>query len=89
MLVPESRFKLVKGEEALSLYTFGSHQARHYFCKHCGVKSFYVPRSNPDGVSVNARCLSMDTVEVIYDKPFDGRNWEKHAASLAHLSKES
>ena len=89
LLVPESRFNLTKGEESLSLYTFGSHQAKHYFCKHCGVKSFYVPRSNPDGVSVNARCLNLDTVEVIYDKPFDGRNWEKNAGSLAHLSKES
>jgi 3-hydroxyisobutyrate dehydrogenase-like beta-hydroxyacid dehydrogenase len=88
LLVPESRFELTRGEEALSLYTFGSHEAKHYFCKHCGVKSFYVPRSNPDGVSVNARCLSMDTVEVIYDKPFDGKNWEKNAGSLAHLSKE-
>ena len=89
LLVPESRFTLIKGEESLSLYTFGSHKAKHYFCKHCGTKSFYVPRSNPDGVSVNARCLAMDTVEVIYDKPFDGRNWEKNAGSLAHLSKES
>ena len=89
LLVPESRFKLTKGEESLSLYTFGSHQAKHYFCKHCGVKSFYVPRSNPDGVSVNARCLNLNTVEAIYDKPFDGRNWEKNAGSLSHLSKES
>ena len=89
LLVPERRFTLTKGEDALSLYTFGSHQAKHYFCKHCGVKSFYIPRSNPDGVSVNARCLSMETVEVIYDKPFDGKNWEKNAGSLAHLSKES
>jgi hypothetical protein len=89
LLVPESRFNLTQGEESLSLYTFGSHQAKHYFCKHCGVKSFYVPRSNPDGVSVNARCLNLDTVEVIYDKPFDGRNWEKNAGSLSHLSKES
>ena len=89
LLVPESRFKLIKGKENLSLYTYGSHQAKHYFCNQCGVKSFYVPRSNPDGVSVNARCLSMDTVDVIYDKPFDGKNWERNAGSLAHLSKES
>jgi hypothetical protein len=88
LLVPKSRFRVVEGEDALSLYTYGSHLAKHYFCDHCGIKSFYIPRSNPDGVSVNARCLVMDTVEVIYDKPFDGRNWEKNSGALAHLSKE-
>ena len=88
LLVPKGRFRIVEGEDALSLYTYGSHLAKHYFCNHCGIKSFYIPRSNPDGVSVNARCLVMDTVEVIYDKPFDGRNWEKNSGALAHLSKE-
>jgi hypothetical protein len=60
---------------------------RHLFCRTCGVKSFYRPRSNPDGWSVNARCLDealdMDLTE------FDGRNWEANAASLAHLSREA
>ena len=87
LLVPESRFSLTKGQDSLSLYTFGSGQAKHYFCKQCGVKSFYVPRSNPDGVSVNARSIKPETIEAVYDKPFDGRNWEKNAGSLAHLSK--
>lgn len=87
LLVPESRFKLIKGEAALSLYKFGSGLAKHYFCSQCGVKSFYIPRSNPDGVSVNARCIKPETVETIYDTPFDGKNWEKNAGSLAHLSK--
>ena len=70
-------------------YTVANKGVYKHTSENSSGKSFYVPRSNPDGVSVNARCLSMDTVEVIYDKPFDGRNWEKHAASLAHLSKES
>ena len=87
LLVPESRFKLTRGEEYLSLYTFGSELAKHYFCNQCGVKSFYIPRSNPDGVSVNARCIKSETIDAIYDTPFDGRNWEKNAGSLAHLSK--
>ena len=88
LLVPESRFTLTRGEELLSLYTFGSGMAKHYFCSRCGVKSFYIPRSNPDGVSVNARCIKPETIDAIYDRPFDGRNWEKNAGSLAHLSKE-
>ena len=87
LIVPSNRFQLDQGDDALSLYTFGSHNAKHYFCRHCGVKSFYIPRSNPDGVSVHARCLDMATVESIIDVPFDGKNWEKNAHSLAHLSK--
>lgn len=88
LIVPKSRFTLLTGEEDLSRYTFGSGLAQHYFCKHCGVKSFYVPRSNPDGVSVHARCIDPATLSAIDDEPFDGRNWEKNAASLAHLSRD-
>lgn len=88
LIVPKSRFTLLTGEEDLSLYTYGSGLAQHYFCKHCGVKSFYVPRSNPDGVSVHARCIDPATLSAVDDEPFDGRNWEKNAASLAHLSRD-
>ena len=63
--------------------------AQHLFCSTCGVKSFYRPRSNPDGWSVNARCLDNADALDIHVKPFDGRNWEAHAASLAHLSHET
>ena len=51
-----------------------------------GVKSFYVPRSNPDGWSVNLRCLDPGTLESVVLEDFDGRNWEQHGAALAHLS---
>lgn len=86
LIVPKQRFRLVAGEEQLQLYTFGSGIAQHYFCRTCGIKSFYVPRSNPDGVSVHARCLDLSTVTSIKDEPFDGQNWEENAGSLAHLS---
>ena len=86
IIVPESRFRLTHGAEALTSYRFNTGVADHLFCKACGVKSFYRPRSNPDGWSVNARCLDdLDTLDVAIE-PFDGRNWEAHAASLAHLS---
>jgi hypothetical protein len=62
--------------------------AQHHFCRVCGIKSFYVPRSNPDGISVNVRCLRPDTVESIHITAFDGRHWEAHAAELAHLTEE-
>ncbi|MCH1492019.1 MAG: GFA family protein [Luminiphilus sp.] len=86
LIVPKHRFRVVKGDDHLNLYTFGSGIAQHYFCKTCGVKSFYIPRSNPNGVSVHARCIDPATVQAVEDEPFDGQNWEKNAGSLAHLS---
>jgi hypothetical protein len=88
LIVPAARFRLLRGREALSQYTFGTGVARHLFCRTCGVKSFYVPRSNPDGYSVNARCLDRSTVEAVTVEPFDGRNWEAAAGALRHLSEE-
>lgn len=86
LIVAKSAFRLVAGEGDLSCYTFNTGTAKHYFCKHCGIKSFYVPRSNPDGYSVNARCLDRSTIRSITLLEFDGQNWEDHAASLAHLT---
>jgi hypothetical protein len=81
LIVPAAQFKLVKGAEALSTYTFNTGVAKHLFCSTCGVKSFYVPRSHPDGISVNVRCLDEGSVESITIQPFDGRDWEKGRAA--------
>jgi len=86
VILPESRFRLLEGEGDLSTYTFNTGVAQHLFCRVCGVKSFYRPRSNPDGWSVNARCLDFADDLNISIFAFDGRNWEANAASLAHLS---
>ena len=88
LIVPQSRFKLLQGAESLSTYTFNTGIAKHLFCHACGVKSFYVPRSNPDGYSVNARCLEGNTIASMNVRQFDGRSWEEHATELAALSKE-
>ena len=88
IIVPESRFWLTKGAEALTSYVFNTGVARHMFCSTCGIKSFYRPRSNPDGWSVNARCLDDTEGLDIRIEAFDGRNWEAHAAALAHLSQD-
>lgn len=89
LIVPESRFRLVRGRSHLVEYRFNTGVAEHLFCEVCGVKSFYRPRSNPDGWSINVRCL--DQVEALRAQlvQFDGRNWERHSAELADLSKES
>ncbi len=70
----------------LTTYTFNTGVAQHQFCRVCGVKSFYVPRSNPGGYSVNMRCLDQSTFEDIQTESFDGQNWEDNAVALAHLS---
>jgi hypothetical protein len=88
LIIPKSRFKLLQGSEHLSTYTFNTGVAKHLFCKICGVKSFYVPRSNPDGYSVNVRCLEQNTIASMNVHQFDGRNWEAHATELAALSNE-
>jgi len=87
LIVPASRFSLLQGEDMLTTYTFDSAEAKHRFCKTCGIKSFYIPRSNPDGYDVNVRCLEPQPTQ-IHIEAFDGKNWEMHAHKLSHLSKE-
>src|ERR1700716_2064954 len=77
LIVPGDRFTLLRGREFLTSYSFNTQTAKHLFCSVCGVKSFYVPRSHPDGFSVNARCLDPGTVEELSIRQFNGREWEK------------
>lgn len=88
LIVPKERFRLVRGADMLTTYTFNTGVAKHSFCRVCGVKPFYVPRSNPDGFSVNVRCLDQATVRSLKVLPFDGKNWEQASGAVAHLSKE-
>lgn len=85
LIVPQRRFRLLAGSELLRTYTFGTHVAQHHFCARCGIKSFYVPRSHPDGISVNARCIVSDTVEAITSRSFDGQHWEQHIDALTQV----
>ena len=87
LIVSKDQFKLLEGEDTLTTYTFNTGAAKHLFCSVCGVKSFYVPRSHPDGISVNARCLDDSTISEMAITPFDGQNWEANAGALAHKSK--
>jgi centromere protein V len=77
LIVPADRFRLLTGSDTLTSYSFNTHTAKHLFCSTCGIKSFYVPRSHPDGFSVNARCLDSGTVEEITIRQSNGREWEK------------
>lgn len=89
IIVPAHRFRLISGMQHIASYSFNTGAAKHLFCAVCGIKSFYVPRSNPDGYSVNLRCLddpkSFEEVRIV---SFDGRNdWEAQAQALTYKSK--
>jgi hypothetical protein len=85
LIVPKDRFTLQRGSEFLVEYQFNTGIAKHWFCRNCGIKSFYVPRSNPGGYSVNVRCLDSipKNIKII---PFDGQHWELHGDQLSQLS---
>ena len=88
LIVPRSRFHLLQGADELTEYKFNTGTARHLFCGRCGVKSFYVPRSNPDGYSVNVRCLDPATIEHVEVQLFDANDREVSDAKIRGLSKE-
>ena len=88
VIVPAARFRLLQGADALTEYTFNTGVAKHLFCRTCGVKSFYVPRSNPDGYAVTWRCIDDWQALDATVNAFDGRNWEQNAHTLAHKSRD-
>ena len=87
LIVPLERFRLIQGGDALTTYTFNTGVAQHTFCKTCGIKPFYTPRSNPDGIDVNVNCLDTRPTSINITE-FDGQHWEQHAHTLAHKSVE-
>ena len=88
LIVPLASFRLLSGQDQLSTYTFNTGVAKHNFCNICGIKPFYTPRSNPDGIDINVNCLDPVPKEVQITE-FDGQNWEQHAHKLAHKSRGS
>jgi hypothetical protein len=79
LIVPAASFELLRGAEALVTYRFNTGVAVHRFCRTCGIHPFYTPRSHPDGVDVNVRCLDDDAAAAFSIAPFDGRDWERSA----------
>lgn len=80
-IVPQDAFRLRAGGDALVTYRFGTGTAKHHFCGVCGVSGFYVPRSHPDRIDVNVRCLDGVDPRTLRLRPFDGRNWERSVAA--------
>ena len=82
LIVPHQQFRLLQGEEMLITYTFNTGIAQHKFCRICGIHSFYQPRSHPDAIDVNLRCLDEDILSQFQVKFFDGANWEENIDKL-------
>lgn len=80
IIVPHENVELSTEEGALTSYRFGTRSADHLFCRHCGIKSFYQPRSHPESWSINANCLD-EPVELEIEE-FDGKNWERSRGML-------
>ena len=77
LIVPPNRFELLRGKDDLTTYQFATRTAKHTFCRMCGVHPFYVPRSDPDKIDVNVRCLDGIDLAALQVREFDGRNWEE------------
>ena len=89
LIVPRSRFRLLRGDDALIDYRFGTGTAIHRFCRHCGIKAFYVPRSHPDGIDVNVRCLDPVTITQLRVASFDDNDRAAATAAIAHLADDA
>jgi len=86
LFVGHKDFRLISGQDSLTTYTFNTGVAQHSFCSNCGVKSYYIPRSHPDGISVNVNCLDPASILCVEETAFDGENWEKNVAELSPIS---
>jgi hypothetical protein len=84
LIVPPEQFELLSGKDDLTTYQFNTNTAKHTFCKHCGIHPFYVPRSDPDKIDVNARCLDGVDPAELSPQPFDGKNWEAAFEQRVH-----
>jgi hypothetical protein len=85
LIVPQSQFTLLAGSDELSTYTFNTGIAKHHFCRHCGIHSFYRPRSHPDSYDVNLRCLDDGAIDLFTIANFDGKHWEENVDRIRDL----
>ncbi|HEY8145705.1 MAG TPA: GFA family protein [Kofleriaceae bacterium] len=79
-IVAPADFRLLAGEEALTVYEWGGRTAKRYFCSRCGISCFlrgHLEQLGGDYVSVMLNCLEdVDPAEVAVQH-WDGRhnNW--------------
>ncbi|MFC3282652.1 GFA family protein [Litchfieldella rifensis] len=73
-IVDKEQVKFHAQSDSLATYIWGSGEARHYFCRTCGVAPLRRPRLAPEGYSVNVRCLEGVQIEGLDIKPYNGRD---------------
>jgi len=88
LIIPAKDFELLDGEDFLENYQFGTKAASHFFCKRCGISAFYIPRSHPDGFSVNIRCLDETDLSRFRIIPFEGKEWERNIQRISGYSQK-
>lgn len=88
LIIPPEQFKLISGAENLSIYSFNTQVAQHKFCRICGIHPFYTPRSHPDQIDVNVRCLDGDILSLFKIESFDGANWEQNVEKILDLKNQ-
>ena len=76
-IVERGAFRLLTPSDNIAAYSFNTKVAKHLFCPNCGVASFYIPRSDPERLDVNVRCLEGVNVSKLEHDNFDGRHWEQ------------
>jgi hypothetical protein len=81
LIVDDARLEIIAGADQLTTYTFGTHVAKHMFCRTCGIHPFYRPRSHPQSWDVNVRCLDVPLEHWRIER-FDGANWEDSVESI-------
>ena len=89
LIVEKQDFELLSGQEQLATYTFNTKTAKHHFCKVCGMHPFYIPRSHPDGVDVNVRCLDGQPLQSFAIEPFDGEKWEENIHHITDSAEQN
>ena len=81
-IVEPEQFRLVSSADTLTLYEFHTKKAKHYFCSACGISSYYIPRSHPNMIDVNLRCVDGVNLEDLEVERFNGQDWEQARADL-------
>lgn len=91
-VVAPDDFRLLQGEAELVTYQFGAKRDGHFFCRHCGIRSFGTGNSPRWGAfyGVSVSCLDDATDEELAGAPItylDGRDdkWDCAPAVTAHL----
>ena len=73
--VPLASITILQGQDALTLYQFNTHTAKHYFCSHCGIYTHHQRRANPNEYAFNVACLEgVNPYEIADVVMFNGIN---------------